>query len=68
MSNWKLVYSGIFQDGAKIKTERDGENILLAFKRKFDAPELSFVLTTQQAIEVSYALLRAIKHINEEEE
>lgn len=62
----KLVYSGIYQDGAKIKTERDGTDIILTIRRKHGDEPLTFIIDTGQAIEMSYALIRAVKQINEE--
>lgn len=62
-----IIYVGIYRDGAKIKTSLDDNNILLYIRREFDDPGANYLLTPNQALEMSYALIKAIKELNESE-
>jgi len=64
----QLSYSGNYADGAKIKTLQDGKDVELVIRRSYGRPAESYIMNPNQAVEMAYALLRAVKQVQESEE
>jgi len=67
MNVWHRSYVGIYGSGAKIKTEFDFDKreVCMSLRRESGAPVETYVFTQEQAIEAAYALIKAAKEIDD---
>lgn len=70
MCEYKTVFSGLYPDGSKIKTELCNScgNTILTLRRAAEPVEQTYTLEAPVAVEVAYALLKSLTRFQHQNE